>query len=71
MVAQDSFQSMTEKGAVVEALEMLCHVIRDDMSSLFLHLLKSGVVVQRARVIQVAAEVSMSVQRESHEALAK
>jgi hypothetical protein len=70
-VAQDSFQSMTEKGAVVKALEMLCNVIRDDMSSLFLHLLKSGVVLQRARVIQVAAEVSMSVQRESHEALAK
>jgi hypothetical protein len=70
-VARDSFQSMTEKGAVVKALEMLCHVIRDDMSSLFLHLLKSGVVVQRARVIQVAAEVSMSVQRESHEPLAK
>jgi hypothetical protein len=43
--------------------------MRDDRLPLFLHLLQSGEVKQRSRVIQVAAELGMQFVSKSHESL--
>jgi hypothetical protein len=65
-VSEETFNK--EQDDVLEGL-MICPAMRDDRLPLFLHLLLSGGVKQRSRVIKVAAKISMHCLRESRESL--
>jgi hypothetical protein len=54
-----------EQDDVLEGLDMICPVIRDDRLPLFLNLFESGEVKQRLRVRQVAAELGMQFANKS------
>ena len=58
-----------EQDDVLKGLNMRCPSMRDDRFSLCLHLLKSGEVKHRSRVMQVAAELGMQFVSKSRESL--
>ena len=66
-IPEDVFQK--ESGDLLTGLNMICQAMRDDRLSLFLHLLMSGEVKQRLRVMQVTAELGMQFVSKSRESL--
>jgi len=54
-----------EAGDLFDGLEAICKIIKIDRLPLLLPFLKSGEVLQRARVIEMAADLEMNFARES------
>jgi hypothetical protein len=66
-MSEDVFEK--EQDDVLTGLNKICPAMRDDKLPLFLHLLKSGEVEQRSRVMQVAAQLGMQFVSKSRESL--